>query len=97
MTQEGTTNSGLCLYVRTAGRPDRMIRAVRDKLFQLEPLLPITRVQTMQEQVDDSLWREQLMVVLAVIFSALSVLLASLGLYGLLSGGLAKRDGGGLP
>jgi predicted permease len=85
MTQEGATNSELYLYVRTTGRPGAMINSVREKLLQLEPQLPIVRVQTMREQVDDSLWQERLMVVLAAIFSIVSVLLAALGLYGLLS------------
>jgi putative ABC transport system permease protein len=48
-------------------------------------------VETMQEQVNDSLWQERLLVALAVMFSGVSVLLAGLGLYGLLAYDASQR------
>ncbi len=84
-------NFGNHLYVRTAGPPEGIIRAVGDTLFKLEPQLPIVNVETMQDQVNDSLWQERLLVALAVIFSGLSVLLAGLGLYGLLAYDASQR------
>ena len=82
---------GKYLYVRTVGRPEGMIRAVREALLEREPGLPIVKVETMQEQVNDSLWQERLLVALAVMFSGVSVLLAGLGLYGLLAYDASQR------
>lgn len=48
-------------------------------------------VETMQEQLNDSLWQERLLVALAVMFSGVSVLLAGLGLYGLLAYDASQR------
>jgi ABC-type antimicrobial peptide transport system permease subunit len=48
-------------------------------------------VETMQEQMNDSLWQERLLVALAVMFSGVSVLLAGLGLYGLLAYDASQR------
>ena len=82
---------GKYLYVRTVGRPEGIIRAVREALLEREPGLPIVKVETMQEQVNDSLWQERLLVALAVMFSGVSVLLAGLGLYGLLAYDASQR------
>ena len=79
------------LYVRTVGPPGGIVRAVRDALFELEPQLPIMNVETMQDQVNDSLWRERLLIALAVTFSGVSVLLPGLGLYGLLAYDASQR------
>jgi predicted permease len=84
--------SQLYLYVRTTGHPDGIVRAVREKLIELEPQLPITKVETMQQQVDESLWQERLLVALAAIFSTVSVLLAGLGMYGLLAYDATRRE-----
>ena len=73
------------LYVRTAGRPEGVVKAVREALFELQPQLLIAKAETMHQQVHDSLWQERLLIVLAFAFSGVSVLLATLGLYGLLA------------
>lgn len=84
-------NFGNYLYVRAVGPPEGVIRAVRDTLFELEPQLPIVNVETMRDQVNDSLWQERLLVALGVMFSGVSVLLAGLGLYGLLAYDASQR------
>jgi predicted permease len=91
MTQRDMNDSEIYLYVRTADRPEGIIRAVREALSEREPQLPIVKVETMQEQVNDSLWQERLLVALAVVFSSVSVLLSGLGLYGLLGYDASQR------
>jgi predicted permease len=73
------------LYVRTAGRPEQIISAVRSTLARLDPRLPFSEIVTMRQQVSESLWQERLLAVLAAIFSAVSILMAATGLYGLLA------------
>ena len=91
MTRDGLNASEIYLYVRTVGEPQRMIHAVRAALVRQDPQLPIVKVETMQEQVNDSLWQERLLLVLAAVFSGVSVLLAGLGLYGLLAYDASQR------
>jgi predicted permease len=86
-TYEGTEY----LYVRTAGRPEQIIGAVRSTLAQLDPRLPFSEIVTMQQQVSESLWQERLLAVLAAIFSAVSILMAAAGLYGLLAYDASQR------
>jgi hypothetical protein len=86
-TYEGTE----FLYVRTQGSPETIIAAVRNTLAQLDPRLPFSEIATMQQQVSESLWQERLLAVLAAVFSAVSILMAATGLYGLLAYDAAQR------
>ena len=73
------------LYMRTQGPPSDIVNAARKALSSLDPQLPFSRVYTMKEQLSESLWRERLLSVLAGMFSMISVLMAAMGLYALLS------------
>jgi predicted permease len=84
--------SEIYFYVRTTSQPAGIIRAVRAALFDLDPQIPFSAVQTMQEQMDDSLWQERLLVMLATGFSGISILLAGMGLFGLLAYDAAQRN-----
>jgi predicted permease len=86
-TYEGTE----FLYVRAQGPPESIIAAVRNTLAQLDPDLPFSQIETMQEQVSESLWQERLLAVLAGIFSVVSILMAATGLYGLLTYDASQR------
>jgi macrolide transport system ATP-binding/permease protein len=86
-TYEGTE----FLYVRAQGPPETIIAAVRNTLAQLDPNLPFSLVETMQQQVSESLWQERLLAVLAALFSIVSILMAATGLYGLLAYDASQR------
>ncbi len=86
-TYEGTQQ----LYVRTQGPPEQIIGSVRNTLAQLDSRLPFSEIVTMQQQVSESLWQERLLAVLAAVFSAVSMLMAVTGLYGLLAYDTAQR------
>jgi predicted permease len=86
-TYEGTQY----LYVRTLGSPEAVIAAVRNTLAQLDPRLPFSEIVTMRQQVSESLWQERLLAVLAGIFSAVSIIMAATGLYGLLAYDASQR------
>ncbi len=86
-TYEGTE----FLYVRAQGPPETIIAAVRNTLAQLDPNLPFSLVETMRQQVSESLWQERLLAVLAAVFSIVSILMAATGLYGLLAYDASQR------
>jgi predicted permease len=73
------------LYVRTEGTPGAMIDEVRGTLARLDAQLPFYEVVTMEKEIEDSLWQERMLAVLGTVFSVLSMLMATVGLYGLLA------------
>jgi predicted permease len=79
------------LYVRTQGPPSSIVNAARQVLSSLDPQLPFSKVYTMKEQLSQSLWRERLLSVLAIMFSVISILMAAMGLYALLSYDASQR------
>ena len=60
-------------------------------LSSVDPNLPFSLVETMQQQVSESLWQERLLAVLAAVFSVVSILMAATGLYGLLAYDVSQR------
>jgi putative ABC transport system permease protein len=78
-------------YVKTIGNPDAIIRSVRAAMFHLDPQVPFSNVETMSERMDESLWQERLLVTLATTFSTISILVAGVGMYGLLAYDASRR------
>jgi predicted permease len=79
------------LDVRVARDPASLSSAVRSALKQSEPRLLISGVQPMRTRLGRDLNRERIVAELALGFGVLTMLLASIGLYGLLAYGVARR------
>jgi predicted permease len=73
------------LVVRTVGDPLVFAVPIQKQIAALDPELPVSNVLTMGQIVGDSLGDLRLMATLVFVFSTLSLLLASVGLYGVLS------------
>lgn len=71
--------------LRTAGNPLAVMPAVREIVRQAGTDIPITNVKTQTQQIDDLLYQERLIARLSSFFGALALLLACIGLYGLLA------------
>jgi predicted permease len=82
---EGASDGGYALVVRTASDPLAMSVPVQKQIAALDPQLPVSDVQTMQQIVDQSTGNASLSATLVLAFALLSLLLASVGLYGVLS------------
>ena len=89
-----TTIAGQTLVVRTTGDPARYAPAVRGLLASMDKDVPVFNVRTMQEQVDESLAQHRLRGGFLGIFSIMALMLASLGLYGVVSCAAAERRTG---
>lgn len=83
-------NAGVSFELRY-GSDSGLIEAARQAVASIDRSLPIFRVKTLQEQTDESLLRERLLVVLSNAFGGLALLLACLGLYGVMSYAVSRR------
>jgi ABC-type antimicrobial peptide transport system permease subunit len=81
----------MMIAARTTGDPLAMAAAVRRELREVDPRLPIIRINTIAEQLDDILMQDRLVAALSGFFGALSGLLACAGLYGVISYSVARR------
>ncbi len=81
----------LTLTVRTSGAPEAMIAAVRERLRALDANLPLYNVQTMEQIVARSLFTQRLTTNVMLMFGGVTLLLATIGLFGLISYTVSQR------
>jgi putative ABC transport system permease protein len=79
------------LIVRSTGIGDSLASAVRAQTTSLDRDLPVYAMETMQEHVADSLWRERMAVDLIGVFGLFAMALAALGLCGVVTQAAAQR------
>jgi predicted permease len=85
------TGGGADFEVRTAANPSTLVPTVREIAKRLDNNLPLFRVRTQTESIESLVTQERVIARLASFFGVLALLLACVGLYGLLSYEVARR------
>jgi putative ABC transport system permease protein len=79
------------LVVRTSRDPNSLISAVRAAVRDLDPSLPISQIRTMEEVMEGARSRPRFLATLLGIFSTTALILAAVGLYGVISYSVTRR------
>jgi predicted permease len=77
--------------VRTAGPPESVVGSIRDAVGQIDPNLPIMDISTQIEQIERRFQQERIFAQATTLFGGLALLLASIGLFGLMSYAVSRR------
>jgi len=83
--------SPMTLHIKTRSEAGSALRVLEQELRALDPTLPLFQVQTIEARVDDALRQERLVATLATILSVSAMLIAAVGIYGLVSFSVAQR------
>ena len=82
---------GVSFEVRTAADPAALVNTVREAVRRADPNVPIVSMSTQAEQVEGRLAQERLFAQAYALFGGLALVIASIGLFGLMSYSVARR------
>jgi predicted permease len=82
---------GMSLVVRTDGPPEALVGGIRAAVREVNPRLAIFNVKTMNDVLADSLWELRLYAWLITLFAMLALVLAAIGLFGVMSYTVTSR------
>jgi predicted permease len=82
---------GMWITARTSGDPSALADALRRELAALDPTIPLAQVQPLARLVSNATAQPRLTVLVFALFATAALALATVGLYGLISFGVAQR------
>jgi putative ABC transport system permease protein len=91
--QTNTGRGQMVLHVRVTGNQGEVVQSIREAVAAVDPVMPMFDVHTLEDEMHAALVQQRLIAMLSTLFGALALLLACVGLYGLLAFATVQRMG----
>jgi putative ABC transport system permease protein len=89
--KQGQGVSSASVFLRAKGNPASLANAVRNEVRSIDPAVPVAKVQTMDQVLATAQSRPRFLTLLLTLFSIVALIIATVGIYGVISFSVARR------